>query len=316
MDQTLLRDDRSGGRRQGGSPGNGAIRLPGPIAQEVWSAVMFDSTKQDLKDILEDIDAGKLQLPEFQRSYVWNDSDVRSLIASVAKGYPIGALLALQSGGEVKFKPRLIEGVPRKTVEPSELLLDGQQRMTSLYQVAFSKSPVRTRTDKKIEVERFYYLDMNKAINANADIFDAVVAVPVDRVIRDQFGRNEVLNLSNRDKEFANDMFPMSEILDHQDWYFDSKDFCKANGRENYQLERTFYKKIIEPFQRYEMPIIRLDKSNGRETICLVFEKVNVGGKKLVAFELVTAIYAANSFDLREDWDGGESGKKHGRRHK
>jgi hypothetical protein len=76
--------------------------------------------------------------------------DVRSLIASVAKGYPVGAPLTLQSGGEVKFKPRLIEGVLPKSVEPSELLLDGQQRMTSLYQVAFSKAPVRTRTDKKV----------------------------------------------------------------------------------------------------------------------------------------------------------------------
>jgi uncharacterized protein with ParB-like and HNH nuclease domain len=109
---------------------------------------MFDSTKEDLIDLLREIDSGKLQLPEFQRSYVWNDPDVRSLIASVAKGYPFGALLTLQSGGEVKFKPRLIEGVPPKSVEPSELLLDGQQRMTSLYQVAFSKAPVRTRTDK------------------------------------------------------------------------------------------------------------------------------------------------------------------------
>ena len=47
---------------------------------------MFDSTKQDLKAILADIDAGKLQLPEFQRDYVWNNFDVRSLIASVARG--------------------------------------------------------------------------------------------------------------------------------------------------------------------------------------------------------------------------------------
>ena len=45
-----------------------------------------------------------------------------------------------------------------------------------------------------------------------------------------------------------------------------------------------------------------------------MFEKVNVGGKKLDAFELVTAIYAAREFDLREDWDGNEAKKKHGRR--
>jgi hypothetical protein len=79
---------------------------------------VFDSTKEDLIDFLREIDSGKIQLPEFQRSYVWSDPDVRSLIASVAKGYPVGALLTLQTGGEVKFKPRLIEGVPPKSVEP------------------------------------------------------------------------------------------------------------------------------------------------------------------------------------------------------
>jgi hypothetical protein len=79
-------------------------------------------------------------------------------------------------------------------------------------------------------------------------------------------------------------------------------------------LEKDFDKKIIDPFQRYKVPIIRLDKSNSREAICLVFEKVNVGGKKLDAFELVTALYGAFNFDLRMDWDGGENPKQCGRR--
>ena len=44
----------------------------------------FDSTKRTLHDILRDVDAGKLQLPDFQRSYVWTDEDLRSLLASIA----------------------------------------------------------------------------------------------------------------------------------------------------------------------------------------------------------------------------------------
>jgi len=47
---------------------------------------MFDSTEKDLKDMLKDIDSGNLQLPDFQRDYIWDDNDVRSLIGSVAKG--------------------------------------------------------------------------------------------------------------------------------------------------------------------------------------------------------------------------------------
>ena len=140
---------------------------------------MFDSTKEDLKDILRDADEGKLQLPDFQRDYVWTDEDVRSLIASIAKGFPVGALLTLETGSEVSFKPRLIVGVPAKDIEPSELLLDGQQRITSLYQSLFSPAAVRTRLKKKkVEVERHYYLDIKQAVGGNVDLYDAIVGVP------------------------------------------------------------------------------------------------------------------------------------------
>src|SRR3954469_20371548 len=110
---------------------------------------MFDSTKEDLKDILRWAEEGRLQLPEFQRDYVWGDEDVRSLIASVAKGFPVGSLLTLETGGEVEFKPRLLTGVPAKDIPPGELLLDGQQRITSLYQAMYAKTPVRTRTPRR-----------------------------------------------------------------------------------------------------------------------------------------------------------------------
>src|SRR5690606_1958492 len=82
---------------------------------------VFETTKVDLKKILEQIDQGALQLPDFQRDYVWQDEDVRSLIASIAKGFPVGALLTLESGGSVQFKPRLLEGVKAKEVPASEL---------------------------------------------------------------------------------------------------------------------------------------------------------------------------------------------------
>lgn len=94
---------------------------------------MFDTTKEDLKDIIRKVDEGKLQLPDFQRDYVWGDEDVKSLIASIAKGFPVGALLTLETGGEVEFRPRMLAGVEPKDIHPSELLLDGQQRITSLY---------------------------------------------------------------------------------------------------------------------------------------------------------------------------------------
>jgi len=100
---------------------------------------MFDSTVENLKDILRKSYEGKLQLPDFQRDYVWDDDDVRKLIASIAKGFPVGALLTLETGSEIAFKPRLLAGVPDKVVVPEELLLDGQQRITSLFQSTYCR---------------------------------------------------------------------------------------------------------------------------------------------------------------------------------
>jgi len=273
---------------------------------------MFDSTKEDLKDILRKCDEGKLQLPDFQRDYVWGDDDVRSLIASIAKGFPVGALLTLEAGSEVAFKPRLLAGVPAKEVEPKELLLDGQQRITSLFQSTYAKQPVRTRIRKNTEVDRFYYLDINKSVSGEADLSDAIIGVPGDRVVRSNFGKDVVLDLSSREKEFEQDMFPLNLAYDSKSWFYSWRDHWKPRGRDISELEKQFDLHVLEQIQRYEMPIIRLTKSNSREAICLVFEKVNVGGKKLDAFELLTAIYAGDKFDLREAWKGNGDKKKPG----
>lgn len=275
---------------------------------------MFDTTKEDLKDILRKVQEGKLQLPDFQRDYVWGDDDVRSLIGSIAKGFPVGALLTLETGGEVEFKPRLLEGVDSKDVRPDELLLDGQQRMTSLFQSAFAKSPVRTKTARGKLVERLYFIDIKKSVGNAFDLEDAIIGVPADKIIRTNFGKSIELDVSTRELEFENDLFPLNEVFESRNWFYDWRDYWKARDRDVSNLDREFVRGVVECIERYKMPIIRLDKSNKREAICLVFEKVNVGGKKLDAFELVTAVYAADQFDLRADWNGTKQSAALGRR--
>jgi hypothetical protein len=72
----------------------------------------FSSDKEALTDLLQSIHKGKTQLPDFQRGWVWDDEHIRGLLASVTMSFPIGAVMMLQSGGKnVRFKPRLIEGV-------------------------------------------------------------------------------------------------------------------------------------------------------------------------------------------------------------
>src|SRR5206468_9471567 len=107
----------------------------------------FTSNDLPLDQLLTEAKAGKLQLPDFQRGWVWDDNHIASLLASISMSYPIGAVMTLQTGNpDVRFRPRAIEGVElKKSMEPEFMLLDGQQRTTSLYLALKSGAPVPTR---------------------------------------------------------------------------------------------------------------------------------------------------------------------------
>ena len=84
--------------------------------------------------------------------------------------------MTLQTGGEVRFKPRSIEGAPDASskVMPESLLLDGQQRITSLYQTTMRQDVVDTMNSKKQKIKRFYYIDMAAALGTfNCSMTDA-----------------------------------------------------------------------------------------------------------------------------------------------
>ena len=99
--------------------------------------------------------------------------------------------MTLDTGGPVNFKPRPVEGAPDESQRPSpqSLLLDGQQRMTSLYQVTLRGKVVETVTPKKKKVKRWFYIDIRKALDPSVDREEAIVGVPEDRIIRTDFGR-------------------------------------------------------------------------------------------------------------------------------
>lgn len=275
----------------------------------------FQTNPYDLDKLLEDCHRGTIQLPDFQRSWVWDEDRIKSLIASVSRAFPVGALMSLNTGGPVNFKPRPIEGAPveAKTVIPQSLLLDGQQRMTSLYQVTLRNKVVETFTPKNKKVKRWFYIDIQKALNASIDREEAIIGVPEDRVMRSDFGRGVILDLSSPEEEYASLMYPVSRVFDWDKWQDNFDHHWRGDANETVRDEfRTFKRQVLENFKYYRVPVIALDHSTSKEAVCVVFEKVNTGGKALDAFELVTAMYAASGHELRKDWYG-EDGTKEGR---
>lgn len=262
----------------------------------------FDSTKRSLEDVLKDVSNGKIQLPDFQRGWVWDDSHVRSLLVSIARSFPVGAVMLLETGGETRFQIRPVEGVKLPaTAAPAELLiLDGQQRLTTLTQVLSIDGPVATRNEKGRAIERYYYWDIRRALDGVTFLDEAVVAVEADRCLRENFGRDIKLDLSSPQKEYEQLYFPCRQTLNSDAWEEGLQEACP----EQFGLYMKFRKQVLQAFRSYQLPIIQLHRSTSKEAVCLVFEKVNTGGVPLNVFELVTATYAADGYNLRDDWFG------------
>ncbi len=199
---------------------------------------------------------------------------------------------------------------------PDSLLLDGQQRLTSLYQVLVRKQVVATLTPRRQRVRRWFYLDIEKCLDEAGDRDEAVVILPESRRVTAEFGRVVELDLSTRELEFENMMFPLTSVLDYGDWQtaFVMQYSGTADFQARFQRLNEFHERVIKNFTAYLVPQIELSASTSKEAVCVVFEKVNTGGKALDAFELITAMYAADGYELRKDWFGTEEGEgRHGR---
>ncbi|OKH35506.1 hypothetical protein NIES2101_37655 [Calothrix sp. HK-06] len=269
------------------------------------------SIKVSLQQILQNTKEGKTQLPDFQRSWVWNDEQICSLLASVSLFYPIGAVMMLETGNPaVKFKHRVLEGVSLSTIpKPEYLILDGQQRITSLFQVLFSSNSVKTKDTRGRHIERWYYVDIGKALSANIDREEAIISVPSDQILKN-FRGEVIADYSSTQKECSSEIFPLNLVFDtlgQHKWMQEYLQLDPSNMSKRLTRWTNFCQEVIHPYQQYQVPIIQLSRETPREAVCQVFEKVNTGGVFLTVFELLTATYAADEFNLREDWDKHEN---------
>lgn len=266
----------------------------------------MQTNDKPLVDLMRDIHEGRIQLPDFQRGWIWDDNRIRGLIASITRGFPVGAAMFLSYGGDsLHFKYRLFEGISSANSVPNDLVLDGQQRLTSAYSALYGEGAVRTRTDKGKEIYRYYYISIEQALDADADRLDAIISVPETKQLTSDFGRKVEMDLTTPNKEYAAKMFPLNIILDPSKTFQWEQAYLAHYGHEaNISKEYSDFKsRIVMPAFQYKIPVITLEKDTPKEAVCQVFENVNQGGVSLTVFELVTAIFAMEDFDLRQDWE-------------
>lgn len=267
----------------------------------------FESPDYLLSDLMKDVGKGLIQLPDFQREWKWDDHRIASLLASISVGHPVGVLMMLDVGSdELHFAAKPLAGAEESaSAEPERLLLDGQQRMTSLFQALASGTPVQTTDGRKKRLNHWYYIDMNAALYDPSDREDAIRSIPEDRLVRGNFGRSIALDLSTLDAECNAEMFPLAHIFDTEatnEWMLHYTQLDQGHIPEKLKRWSRFQKEVLANFTKYKVPVIVLKKGTPKEAVCSVFEKVNTGGIALNVFELLTATFAADNFRLKDDW--------------
>lgn len=269
----------------------------------------MDAKKINLNDVMRKIKDGELQLPDFQRNWIWDDDRIKSLLESVIRGFPINSIMLLDcDAGNVKFSYRpikLLADGEKSSAQPQQLILDGQQRLTSLYGALYSDEPVKIDKGKKTEC--FYYVNMAKAISA-AKGDDAgedwIISVPPSRKLKAK-GKN--WDLSAPEKEFAAGMFPLNKIFASRQWLRAYEKFHNDDIAGDFT--DAFAEQIIDKVCAYEIIAVVLAKGTPLEAICNIFERVNKQGSPLDVFDLLTAVFAAKTdsdgkpIELRKDWD-------------
>lgn len=262
----------------------------------------FTTPSYSLIDLFARAERGELQLPDFQRDYIWDVDRIRTLITSVLRGYPIGSFLALDTrNSPVRFKPRPLAGLDVGSVEPGLLLLDGQQRLTSLYH-AFKREGVIPTVDYRGEsIQRRFFVDVRAAVSSDPMPVEAVFAVDTEGCVRSHFGPEIEGGITCREDMLRHGVIPVSLLMWKQanDLLVDM-----AANEELREPVKLFQNEVLRWLPAYDVPVIRVDRSTSRVGVGQIFAHANSAGVQMDVFELLTAMFANEDpdFVLADHW--------------
>ena len=220
-------------------------------------------------DILNNVDNESLALPVFQRGYVWKRRQVKDLMTSLYQGYPIGSLLTWTTRAE---RVQVRGNDQTRAAGAIELLLDGQQRVTSLYGLVRGKPPNFFEGDAKAFTELYFDLE-----DEDFDFF-----APVRM-------RNNPLWVS------VTQLFDSSSI----DWLNQLSNNPAYSEKLATYLQRGGKVQQIKDKDLHIEPITGEDKTTDR--VVDIFNKVNSGGTKLSKGDLALARIGAHWPEVRTE---------------
>lgn len=216
--------------------------------------LLFKEVGYNLGSLLDSIDMGVIGLPEIQRPFVWKNAKGRDLFDSMYRGYPVGYLLLWQNANEEGSKGIGIDG---KQKHPSLLIVDGQQRLTSLYAVVKGKKVIREDYSEEFIEIAFHPLKEEFKV--------------ADAAIRKD--KHWIPNISRL-------WSPDADLFELVDTYLDAL-------RQTREITEDDKKKIRQSIQRlqglvnYPFSALELLATVNVEQVSQVFVRINSMGKRL-----------------------------------
>ncbi|AZM89322.1 DUF262 domain-containing protein [Streptomyces sp. W1SF4] len=260
---------------------------------------IFQTHPLQVLNLVTRIQSSEIALPDFQRDFVWDPTRTAELLGSIMSRYPVGTLLFWEQDKEQSFASRSFDGAPTTSLNlPSVLVLDGQQRLTSLYQALTGSGDERYF----IKVDEFVDIPSRKVREvADVDFEKAIFSMPV----APKAGRRSQALLPSH--------LPIAEVHQFDQWLDDYADALEADpqtpltAREAKSLYREMRDKYISPLKTYGLPVLTLPSSTSMDAVCTIFETLNRTGKPLGPFELLTARFFRQGVNLRDLWDEAEA---------
>ncbi|WP_420080683.1 GmrSD restriction endonuclease domain-containing protein [Streptomyces sp. JL4002] len=260
---------------------------------------IFQTNPLQVLNIVTRIQSQEIALPDFQRDFVWDSTRTAELLGSIMSRYPVGTLLFWEQGEGQTFASRSFDGAPSTSNKPpSVLVLDGQQRLTSLYQALTGSGYERYF----IKVDEFVDIPSRKVREVpDVDFEKAIFSMPV------------AAKAGRRGRPLMPSHLPIAEVHQFDDWLDDYADTIESDpgipltAKEAKSLYREMRDKYISPLKTYGLPVLTLPSSTSMDAVCTIFETLNRTGKPLGPFELLTARFFPQGVNLRDLWDEAEA---------
>ncbi len=246
-----------------------------------------DTNPRALKDLLAGIHNRSTVLPDFQRDFVWEPGATQELIVSIANNYPAGSILRVRDAKRV-FAAREFEGAPALAgAKHTFLVLDGQQRLTSLYQAFYGVG------------EHRYFLDLGK-LKDGADFEDAIFHV---RATTKWAKAREDFAVQAREL-----LLPLSVLKGGAGGFgqWNRRVARQLADKDRIALEDALdgiEEKWIHAIDDYHFPVVTLSDQTEPDALCTIFETLNRTGVKLSVFELLSARFWPQKLKLRALWE-------------